>query len=260
MSRSLRIVCTGLFALALSTLCAAPANAQAPEVKEKAPMYTYVANWAIPRAHWGEMEKAYAADKSILDKALSDGTLVGFGNDEAYVHQSDGMTHDNWWSSMSMAGLLKVLDQFYASGNTSSSALDSATKHSDLILSSRYYNWHPGAFKNAYVHVSAYRMKNEAPDDEVDSLATHLIVPMLEKLLSDGDIVEYEIDQEAIHTTDPNTFWIVYVCPKAEGIDKVNAAVGATIKNHPLAGIAFGATSEGQHHRDELNRGDGVFK
>ncbi len=260
MSKSLRFVCTGLCALALSILSTAPVTAQAPEVKEKEPMYTYVANWAIPRAHWGEVEKATEANRSILEKALGDGTLVGYGNDENLVHQADGITHDNWWSSMSMAGLVKVLGQLRAAGSSTSSVLDSATAHNDLVLLSHYYNWHAGPFKSAYVHVSAYRLKNEAPDDEIDNLAKRLIVPMLEKLLADGDIVEYEIDQEAIHTTDPNTFWIVYVCPKPEGIDKVNAAVGATIKDHPLAGVAFGATTDTQHHRDELNRGDGVFK
>jgi hypothetical protein len=29
------------------------------------------------------------------------------------IHQPDGATHDEWWSAMSMAGLLNVLDQYY---------------------------------------------------------------------------------------------------------------------------------------------------
>jgi hypothetical protein len=36
-------------------------------------------------------------------KALADGTIVGYGNDEDLVHQAYGETHDNWWSAMSMA-------------------------------------------------------------------------------------------------------------------------------------------------------------
>jgi hypothetical protein len=92
------------------TLSAIPLVAQTSEVKEKPPMYSYVANWQIPRAHWAEMAKGNAADKPIMDKALADGTIVGYGDDENLVHQSDGETHDDWWSSMSMAGLMKVLD------------------------------------------------------------------------------------------------------------------------------------------------------
>ena len=113
-----------------------------PEVKEKPPMYSYVANWQIPRAHWADMAKGNSANKAILDKALADGTIVGYGNDENLVHQPDGETHDSWWSAMSMAGLVKVLDQFYASPGDASPALESATKHWDSVLVSRYYNWH----------------------------------------------------------------------------------------------------------------------
>ena len=56
---------------------AAPACAQ-DELKEKPPMYSYVAFWNIPRAQWADMEKSNAADQKILEKALADGTIVGF--------------------------------------------------------------------------------------------------------------------------------------------------------------------------------------
>ena len=36
---------------------------------------------------------------------------------------------------------------------------------------------------------------------------------MLEKLLADGSIVEYEIDTEAIHTEALGTFWIDVISP-----------------------------------------------
>ena len=84
------------------------------EVKEKPAMYSYIANWQIPRAHWAEMEKSAAARKAILDKAMADGTIVGYGDDMNLVHTPDGETHDTWWSAMSMAGLVKVLDQLMA--------------------------------------------------------------------------------------------------------------------------------------------------
>jgi len=37
-------------------------------------------------------------------------------------------------------------------------------------------------------------------------LSEHLIVPAMEKLLADGSIEEYEIDEAAIHTTAPGLF------------------------------------------------------
>jgi hypothetical protein len=257
--RSLNIF-MGLCALALSSLCALPASAQNSEVKEKPPVYTYVANWQIPRAHWGEMAKSGDADKPILDKALADGTIIGYGNDEASVHQPDGYTHDDWWSSMSMAGLLKVLDQLSSAGNTTASVLETATKHEDEIVVSRYYNWHSGSYKNAPVQVALYRLRPDAPDDAIEVLSKSLIVPVMEKLLADGTIVQYDIDTQVIHTDAPGVFAIVWTSANVEGVDKVNAAIQAALKAQPLGGPAFLSMVDFSAHRDELWRGTGIYK
>ena len=50
--------------LCLLAVWAMPAAAQS-EVKEKAPMYTYVAMWDIPRAQWADMEKQNASAASM---------------------------------------------------------------------------------------------------------------------------------------------------------------------------------------------------
>jgi len=255
-----RKVFAGLCGLAMLTLCAITSGAQTSEVKEKPPMYSYVANWQIPRAQWPEMQKATSADKAILDKALADGTIVGYGDDENLVHQPDAPTHDNWWSAMSMAGLIKVLDQLSASASDRLSVLQSATKHSDGIYVSRYYNWHPVSWKGGYTHVSIYKLKADAPDDAVDTISKQLIVPLMEKLLADDSILEYEVDTEALHTSAPGTFELVYVSPAAEGLDKVNAAVQGAVKAQPLAGTAFGSLVDSSAHRDELSRANGTYK
>jgi hypothetical protein len=260
MKKRLWSVLVGLCGLAMSAVCAIPSGAQTSEVKEKPPMYSYIANWQIPRAHWAEMESANSADKVILDKALADGTIVGYGNDENLVHQPDNETHDDWWSAMSMAGLVKVLDQFYKSSNITSPALVSATKHWDSVLVSRYYNWHSGSWKSGYTHVSSYKLKADAPDDAVETLSKHMVVPLLEKMLADGTIREYEIDTEEIHTDAPGRFWIIYVASSPEGLDTVNTAVMDTMKDHPLSGQAFGSMEDFSAHRDELLRGEGTYK
>jgi len=253
-------VFAGLCGLTMFALCAFPSSAQAAEVKEKPPMYSYVANWQIPRAQWPEMAKANSANKAILDKALADGTIVGFGDDETMIHQPDAPTHDSWWSAMSMSGLMKVLDQFTGSGSAGSSVLQSATKHSDAIFVSRYYNWHPGSWKGGYTHVSIYKLKADAPEDAVDTISKQLLVPLMEKLLSDGVILEYELDTQAIHTEAPGIFEVVYVSPTAEGLDKVNAAIQDAVKAQPLSGTAFGSMVDSSGHRDELLRANGTYK
>jgi hypothetical protein len=249
------VVCALAWMAALVT----PALGQ-DEPKEKPPMYSYVSNWAIPRAQWGDMEKAGAADQSTLQKALADGTLIGYGSDMNLVHQPDGATHDDWWSSMSMAGLMNVLDRFYKSSTVTSPVLASATKHWDEILVSRYYNWHSGSYKGAYTRVAQYKLKPDAPNDAVETLSRHLFVPMLEKMLADGSILEYEVDTEAIHTMDPGTFWVVFVSANADGLDKFNAGVRDMHRTNPLGGPAIESMVDFTPHRDYLSSSTGIYK
>ena len=260
MNRKAWIVLAGLCALAMSAVWVSPACAQMSEVKEKPPMYSYVAFWNIPRAQWAEMAKNDAADQKILDKAVASGTIVGYGNDENLVHQPEGPTHDGWWSAMSMAGVLNVLDQFYKSGNATSPVLSTATKHWDNIVVSRYYNWHSGSWKDAYSHGSSYKLKAGAAEDSVDKFSKNLFVPFFEKLLADGTIHEYEIDTEAIHTEAPGTFWIFYLAANAEALDKVNASLRETMKSNPLGGPAFDSAVDFTEHRDFLARSSATYK
>lgn len=254
----------GIFAvvcvLAMTIGVTLPASAQMSEVKEKPPMYSYVSSWAVPRAQWAEMDKADAADEPMFEKALASGALVGYGRDVNLVHQPDGYTSDEWFSAMSMGALVSVLEGLYKSGSPVTPVLSAATKHEDGMFESRYYNWHSGSWKNGYTHVSSYKLKADAPDEAVGMLSKNFIAPLLEKLVADGTLHEYEIDTEAIHTQSPGTFWIVYIAASPEGLDKVNAALEAALKASPFAGPAFGSMVDFTPHRDQLARTNGTFK
>jgi hypothetical protein len=251
----LTIVC----ALMMIAAWTAPAFAQ-DEMKEKPAMYSYVGFWNIPRAHWADMEKADVADQPVLDKAMTDGSIIGYGRDVSLVHQPDGATHDQWWSAMSMAGLMNVLDKFYKNGSATSSVLTSATKHWDNIMVSRYYGWHSGSFKGAYTRAAEYKLKADAPSDAVETLSKHLFVPMLEKMLADGTILEYEVDTEAIHTEDPASFWVIFIATNADGLDKFNAGVRDLQKTNPLGGPVIGSMVDFTPHRDYLSSSTGTYK
>ena len=250
----------GLCALALSSMYILPASAQNPEVKEKPPLYTYIATWQVPRAHWGEMPKSEEATRPVLEKALADGTIVAYANDENLLHQADGYTHGDWWSAMSMAGLLKILDQLSAAGSRSTPVLETATRHEDEIVVSRFYNWHSGPYKNGVLQAAQYTLKESAPDNAVDLLSKNLVVPLLEKLLADGTLVEYEIDTQAIHTDSPGQFSIVWIAANPEAVDKVSSAIQAALRAQPLGEPAFASMVDFSKHRDELWQSTGVFK
>jgi hypothetical protein len=250
----------GLCLLAMSTTWAAPAGAQMMEVKEKPPMYSYVAEWVIPRAHWAEMQQEFANDAKVLDKAMADGTVVGYGNDETLVHSPDQSTQDDWWSCMSLAGLFNTLEQFYTNGSATSPVLSTATKHWDNVYVARYYNWHSGTVKNGYGFAAFYKLKPHAPDDALETLSKNLVGPLLEKMLADGTISEWEIDVQAIHTDEPGTFLIYYLANNAEAMDKVNAAIAEALKANPLGGPAFSSMVDLTAHRDEVNHSTGTYK
>lgn len=251
-------ILTGLCAAA--ALAIGSAAAQTPEVKQKPAMYSYVAYWTIPRAKWAEMEKENAASDKTLEKDLAAGTLVGYGDDINLVHTPDGETHDGWWSAMSMAALLGVLDEFYKAGSVATPALESATRHWDDVLVAHYYNWHAGSYKGAYTHAGAYQLKADAPDNAVDLISRGFAVPLLEKLLAEGAIVEYEIDEQSIHTRAPGEFLIVFITPNAEGLDKANAALRDALRASPFFGSAFDSMVDYSQHRDYLTRTSATYK
>lgn len=256
LGRILALVC----ALVMATVCAAPVRAQMSEVKEKPRMYSYVSFWNIPRAQWGEMQKADAADQAIVEKALANGTIVGYGTDLNLLHEQDGATHDQWWSAMSMAGVLNVLEQYYKSGNPTSPVLASATKHWDSIYVSRYYNWHSGSWKDVYTSGSCFKLKPDAPDNAIDLVSKNFFVPLLEKMMAEGSVHEYEIDTQAYHTDPVGTFCVFEIAANAEALDKVSAALRDTLKSNPMFAPAFDSMVDWSTHRDELVRTNATYK
>jgi len=88
----------------------------------------------------------------------------------------------------------------------------------------------------AYGRASTWKLKADAPAEAVEILSENLFVPLLERLLADGAIVEYEIDEETIHTESPDMFFVYILAPTADGLDKFNAAVRDGAKNNPLIG------------------------
>ena len=225
------------------------ASAQAAAA-EKPVVYTYVAEWAVPRAMWADYDKQEAATAENLKKLVADGTLVSFGSFAVVNHQEGSATHGSWFSASSMANLLKVLDGLRTAGSATSPVF-SASKHWDFILSSRDYSSHTGTFTNGYLRVATWVGK-EGANDPGGKIEKASMVALLEKLLADGALHAYTIDRETIHTTNPNTFFVVLVTNGAEGLDKFNAAVEEMGKNNPIALAAFRSLLADSGHTDVL--------
>jgi hypothetical protein len=247
---------------AISSLAVHPAQAQAGDEKEKPPVYTYVAEWAVPRAHWPAYEKANLATKQLMEKLQADGTLVNYGWFKNVVHEEGTPTHGAWWSATSMGNLMKALEVI--SGQTGAADDDQAkilseSRHWDRIFVTRHYGFQSGAFENGYLRVGSYKTK-PGEGEAIDKVLKAYIIPIAEKLLADGEIRHYGVYREAIHTEDPGEFSIVVITNGAAGLDKFYAALEAAGKANPTGGPAFGAATVSEAHRDTLSLTSGAIK
>jgi hypothetical protein len=263
MNRSVCRVMVGVAGLAVLGMTATLAGAQTDTVKEKPRLYRYVLYWTFPRAHWGDVDKDNATgNQKILAPALADGTLVGYGDEENLLHSAEGFTHDNWWQANSWAGLMKVLEGFNKGGGSSSPLLVSSTRSWDQVFLSRFYNWKAGSWKGAYRYTATYELKPEwpNPDEALRTLST-FDVPLFEKLLADGTIVEYELDRELVRKTDsPAKFVYVVVTPSAEDLDKMTAVVRAAVGENSLIGPAFASMTVNQTPQIDILRVNATYK
>lgn len=239
----------GVGALVLMTLGAKQVSAQSQSA-EKPRMYTYVSEWSVPRAMWDDYLKNEAADNDMLKKAVGDGTLTGYGTFTVLNHTEGAPTHGTWFSAGSMANILKFLEGLRTAPGATSAPL-AAAKHWDYVMESRNYNYHSGTFTNGYLRVGNWRAKAGSSDPDGKILKA-TIGALLDKLVADGALHGYQIDEETVHSSDPGSIDIAIIANGAEGIDKFNMALEEAQKNNPAAWAGFETTIDPTGHRDML--------
>jgi hypothetical protein len=223
---------------------------------EKPRLYTYVAEWGVPRAMWADYQKQEAGNVEAMKKAVADGTLVAFGSYAVVNHQEGEATHGTWFSAASMANLMKVLEGLRSSPVSTSPVL-AASKHRDFILRSENYNGHSGTFTNGYLRVGSWPSKVGASDPD-GKIVKATMGALLEKLLAEGALHAYQLDEEAVHSGDPGTLYVAIVSNGAEGLDKFEAAIDEMGKSNPAALAGFGTLIDRHGHRDMLARVDTI--
>ena len=209
--------------------------------------YTYVSQWAIPRAQWPDIDKQDAASAATMQKMVADGTLVDWGNITVRVHQDDGFTHMEWFTATSRAALMKALEgQWTTAVNP---AYSSATKHRDYLMNTIAHGGKTSAVTTGYIRVAAYTAKPGEADSFQDNFMKYF-KPMLDANVADGTLLAYNFDAEDIHTIGPGSFFLAMVFPNAEAIDKFYAALAASTKENPEAMQAVNTLSDPTVHRD----------
>ncbi len=219
----------------------------------KAPIYTYLSEWAVPRAQWADMVKVDEQDRPLMDKLVADGTLTGYGAFTNLIHQEGEATHGTWFSATSEGGLMKALEAVYAQPGSTTAPVESASKHWDYVLVSRIYGQRSGKSEGGYLAGDSWDVK---PGEmrEYSDLMKSVFVPVYEKLLADGVVTSYGMDTEDFHTQKLGRVSFYFTTGDASGLDKVSKAVDEVLDKNPALGAAFRSMVEREGHHDFLDR------
>jgi hypothetical protein len=206
----------------------------------------------VPRAMWADYLKGDAADIDIMKKAVADGSIVSFGAYTVVNHQEGQPTHGTWFSATSMANILKALENVRTAPGATAPPL-AAAKHWDYIMESHNYDAHPGTFTNGYLRVGSWRTKADSGDPDGKILKATMVA-LLEKLMADGALHAYQVDQEIVHSTDVGTLFVAIVTNGPEGVDKFNAGLEESQKSNAAGWAGLRGTLDPAGHRDILAR------
>jgi hypothetical protein len=181
---------------------------------------------------------------------MADGTLVGYSTFEQVVHTPDGYTHGAAWSSNTIAGLMKVLDEVRKNGPRPGQI--AATKHEDLLMQSTMY--HVGSGTPTYLRVVCSMAKPDKPGEYAAALKKYL-GPTFDEQLKKGVATFYGIDEQYVNTGAPSLRCLVIDYPNADGMDKWATAVNATLGKMSQADReAFFGTTVADSRRDLMAR------
>ena len=212
----------GLLVVVLAVMCVPAALSQ----MEPTPIvYTFVSQFQVPRANWA----AYSEDTEktfvpVAEKLTADGTIVTWSTFEQVVHTPDGYTHGAAWSSNTISGLMKVLDEIRKAGPRPGQI--AATKHEDYLMQSSMY--HAGSGTPTYLRVVCQMAKADKPGEYVAALKKYL-APTFDDQVKKGAATFYGVDEQYVNNMAPSVRCLVIDYPNAEGMDKWATAVSATL-------------------------------
>jgi hypothetical protein len=244
-----RFVCVlGLVSALVAGMLLTPKPAAAQQGQD---YFTYVSEWAVPRAQWAAFEKEQDSGNALMQKMVADGTIVAWGNDEVRVHQEDGWTHENWMTATSRANLLKALEAEWTMATDTS--YTTVTKHIDLFLHTIAHGGKTASNAKGYIRVAFYQAK-PGQEEAVEGLLMKEIKPMFDAAINDGTLLMYNIDAEEIHTDAPGGYDLAMLFPDGAAMDKFYSNLMMAMQKDPAFFQVFDSVTISKDHRDTLGR------
>lgn len=247
MSKRMVIIAAFLLAVSAVPIALSQMTDQAP------PVYTFVSQFQVPRGSWAEFTAN--TDKNfvpIAEKLVADGTLVSYSTFETIVHTPEGYTHGSAWSSTSIAGLMKTLDEVRKLGPQPGQL--ASTKHEDLLMVSTQHTAPGPASASAYLRVICTQAKLDRTDDYAAALKKSLW-PAFEEQVKKGVASYVGLDEQYVHNSAGSLRCVVITYPNADGMDKWASAIGETLRKMSQADRdAFFGSQVADSRRDFLAR------
>src|SRR5437660_8426559 len=248
MNRRMIGVAVGLALVAIAIVSSPIAFSQ---MEATPTVYTFVSQLQVPRADWaGYSEDTEKIVVPILEKLTADGTIGGWSTFEQVVHTPDGNTPGAAWSSTTISGLMKVLDEVRKAGPRPGQI--AATKHEDFLMQTSMYR--AGGGTPAYLRVVCSNAKADKPEAYSATLKK-LLVPTFEEQLKKGVATYYGVDEQYVNTSAPSTRCVVITYPNAESMDTWATAINTTMaKWSPAERAEFAGATVPDSRRDILAR------
>jgi hypothetical protein len=247
-----RISVFAVLLVVFNVMCPATPAQSNPEPPQP-PIFTYVAEWGVPRAQWADMEKVNASNKATLDSLVADGTLLGYGMYENRIHSEGGITHGSWFQAASLANIFKALDKIYAQPGVVTSPVQAASKHLDYLMISTTHGGKAVTNSTGYLRVISAQIKPGKGSEFRDAYHRY-IEPVYAKLLADGAIVAYQLDTEYNIENAPGRVFSVAVTRDADGLDKMGMAFHDLFEKNPAVDEALASAIEPNSRNDLLAR------
>ena len=216
-------------------------------------VYTYVSQFQVPRANWAQYsENTEKTFVPVAEKLVADGTILSYSTFETIVHTPEGYTHGAAWSSSSITGLTKVLDEVRKGGPQPGQI--AATKHEDYLMQTSMYAMGSGGGAPAYLRVVCQNAKPEKPEGYAAALKKYLW-PTVEDQAKKGVVSYVGLYSQYVSNSAPSLRCLVITFPNADAMDKWAAAVNATLgKMSPADRDAFFGSVVPDSRRDFMAR------
>lgn len=231
----------GLVVLLLAVVVTVPIASSQMEQAQPV-VYTFVSQFQVPRANWAQYsENTEKSFVPIAEKMVADGTILSYSTFEIIVHTPEGFTHGAAWSSTSIAGLTKVLDEVRKAGPQPGQV--AATKHEDYLMQTTMYLVGSGSGMPAYLRVVCQNAKPDKPEEYTVALKKYLW-PMVEDQFKKGVVSYVGVDSQYVNNSAPSVRCLVITYPNADSMDKWATAVNATFSKMSQADrdAFFGST------------------